>query len=158
MTTNQRPGPTWTNRMLLDAVLMCAFGIFFCVGCSRAPSLYPVEGRVIFKGKDVSGATVTFHPKDGDPVKSLRSTGFTGEDGTFKLSTGDKLGAPAGPYVVTLIWTKEVPTKQKKGEMNFNMTVETYDGFDGAYAEMTRSKIEVSVKAGENKLEPFRLE
>lgn len=132
--------------------------LFFGAGCSKGPALHPVVGKVTFKGKDVGGATVIFHPKEGDPVKTPRSTGFTAEDGTFKLMTGDKAGAPAGAYKVTFLWTKEVPNKGKKGEINMNMTVETYDGFDGAYSELARSKIEVTVKAGDNKLEPFKLD
>jgi hypothetical protein len=131
---------------------------FFCVGCSKEPALYPVEGKVIFKGKEVGGATVIFHPKDGDPVKSHRSVGMTGDDGTFKLKTGDQSGAPAGTYKVTLLCSKELPAAKKKREMNMNMSVETHDFFEGAYAEIGKSKIEVTVKAGDNKLEPFRLD
>jgi hypothetical protein len=158
MTANQRRQPAWTKRMLVDAVVLFALAAFLGAGCSTGPTLNPVEGKVTYKGKEAAGATVIFHPKDGDPVKSPRSTGLTAEDGTFKLSTGDKLGAPAGTYVVTLIWSKEVPSKQKKGELNFNMAPETYDVFDGAYADISKSKIQISVKAGSNKLEPFRLE
>src|SRR5687767_4761208 len=105
------------------------------VGCSQGPALYPVEGKVLFKGKEAAGATVTFHPKEGDPVKSPRSVGFTGADGTFKLTTVEKPGAPAGAYVVTMIWSKDLPNDKKKGEINMNMTVESYDVFGGAYAE-----------------------
>jgi hypothetical protein len=131
---------------------------FFCIGCSKGPELYPVEGKVLFKGKEVDGVTVIFHPKDGDPVKSHRSTGITVGDGTFKLKTGDKLGAPAGTYKVTLICSKELPAAKKKREMNMNMSIETQDFFEGAYAEIGKSKIEVSGKSGDNKLGPFRLE
>ena len=125
-------------------------------GCSQGPTLYPVEGKVIFKGKEAGGATVTFHPKEGDRVKTEPSVGFTTEDGTFKLNTGKKSGAPAGTYVVTMFWSKDVPNDKNKG--GFNMTVETNDVFGGAYEEIAKSKIEVTIKAGDNKLEPFRLE
>jgi len=134
------------------------FAGFLSLACSQGAVLYPVEGKVIFKGKEAGGATVVFHPKEGDPVKTPRSVGFTAEDGTFKLKTGEKSGAPAGTYRVTMIWSKDVPTGKKKGEMNMNMTVETYDVFDGAYAEMGKSKIDITIKPGENKLEPFRID
>ena len=132
--------------------------ILVCTACSSGPTLHPVKGKVLFKGKEVAGATVTFHPKEGDPIKTPRSVGLTAEDGTFKVMTQKKAGAPAGDYMVTLIWTKEVPSNKKKGEINMNMTVETYDVFVGAYEDLRKSKIEVAVKAGENNLEPFRLE
>ena len=148
-----------TGRFWLYGVQLFIFAALVGVGCSKGPALYPVQGKVIFKGKDVGGATVIFHPKDGDPVKSHRSVGLTADDGTFKLSTGDKLGAEAGTYKVTLIWTKEVPPAAgKKKEINLNMSAETYDVFQGSFAELSKSKIEVSIKAGDNKLEPFRLE
>ena len=147
-----------TNRSWLPGAFFLALASFHGLACSSGPTLYPVEGKVMHKGKEAEGVTVTFHPKEGDPVKVPRSIGFTRADGTFKLTTVEKSGAPAGAYVVTMIWQKEVPPDKKKGEMNMSMGVETYDALDGAYAEISKSKIEITIKAGDNKLEPIRLE
>lgn len=131
---------------------------FQSLACSQGPTLYPVEGKVLHKGKEAEGITVTFHLKGGDLVKTPRSVGFTSSDGTFKLSTLEKRGAPAGAYLVTATWSKVVPKERKKGEINMGMGDETYDALDGVYAEMSNSKIEITIKAGDNKLEPIRLE
>src|SRR6185369_11070031 len=97
---------------------------------SGSKTLYPVEGKVVHKGKEINGAVVTFHPKDGDPVTAIRPIGLTGEDGKFKLTTGQNPGAPAGEYIVTFIWPKEKEaTKKEKKVMTMNMGADTYDFF-----------------------------
>ena len=75
----------WLHGLLL--VTLAAF-----LGCCSKAALHPVEGKVIYK--ESTAGTVTFHPKDGDPVKSHVSTAspLTMD---FQVSTGDKLGAPA---------------------------------------------------------------
>ena len=134
------------------------FLFVLCVSCAKGPVLYPVNGKVLYKGKEVNGAVVTFHPKGADPVTAIRPVGLTGEDGTFKLTTGQHVGAPAGEYVVTFIWPKEVTAKKKTTELDFNMGSETYDVLAGAYADVGKSKIKVEIKQRETKLGPFKLD
>lgn len=129
---------------------------FCCLACSAGDTLNPVEGKVVSKDGPVRGAVVTFHPKGADPITAVRPVGFTKDDGTFTLSTGPKEGAPAGEYVVTFIWPKDVPTKGKKA-LSTDMTPESRDVFDGAYADPARSTFPVEIKRGPNKLEPFFL-
>ena len=64
--------------------------------------------------------------------------GRSGEDGSFKLTTGDKEGAPAGEYVVTVICPEE--TKMPKGKIS-TAPPESKDRFEGAYANPTASKL-----------------
>src|SRR5207244_3219066 len=116
------------------------------------------QGKVRFKNEAVKGAMVTFHPKDVDPVKSIRSTGVTKEDGSFTLTTGDKERAVAGEYVVTLIWPKETPGKAKKPlGTDWSGVPDTPDFLAGAYADVSKSSFKVEIKPGPNKLEPFVL-
>ncbi len=117
-------------------------------------SLNPVSGKVRFQGQPLAGALVTFHPKNADDLNIPRPTGLTKEDGTFSLTTGQKDGAPAGDYVVTLICS-EIPKKGSKGIVTGG--VDTVDRLKGAYAEVSSSKITVTIRNGENELETFDL-
>jgi hypothetical protein len=108
----------------------------------------------MYQNKPLSGATVTFHPKDNKDLKAIPPTGFTAEDGTFTLTTGDKNGAIAGDYIVTIICS-EVANKDSKVISTGGQ--ETEDRLKGAYASRDNSKITIQIKAGPNQLEPFDL-
>jgi hypothetical protein len=140
--------PRWRWLVLLPAL--------GCLSCSGSGTLYPVQGRVFHKDQPLKGALVTFHPKGTNEVSAVRPVGLTGEDGTFTLTTGQKEGAPAGTYVVTVICSEEVPRDRKKG---FSTEApDTRDRFQGAYANREKSKLEVEIKKSANQLEPFRLQ
>src|SRR5262249_21010097 len=126
-----------------------------CLGCSSSEPLYPVRGRVLYKNEPAKGVLVTFHLKGADPVKAVRPVGHTGEDGTFTLSTGANEGAAAGEYVVTFIWSEEVAPKAK-GYVS-TAPPEVRDRLQGTYANAAASKLQATIKAGENQLEPFQL-
>lgn len=124
------------------------------VSCSGSGKLNPVQGKVLYKNEPLKGALVTFHPKGKDDPKAHRPTAQTKEDGTFTVMTGDREGAPAGEYVVTIICS-EVPESGKKV---FSTTgPETRDRLGGAYANRDNSRITAQVKQGPNQLEPFDL-
>ena len=68
-------------------------------GCGGG--LNEVTGKVTLDGKPVKGLEVTFTPKD--PTIGTTAIGYTQADGTYKLHyPGDKTGAPAGEYIVTI--------------------------------------------------------
>ena len=48
------------NPVSLASRIIVFFAIIFCVGCSSGSKLYPVEGKVLYKGKEANGAVVTF--------------------------------------------------------------------------------------------------
>jgi hypothetical protein len=123
------------------------------VSCSGTGALHPVQGKVIYKSSPLSGALVTFHPKGSDDLKAVRPTGLTTEDGSFTLTTGEKEGAPAGEYVVTIICSEQI---RPKGGISA-APPETRDRLGGAYAKREASRIVVEVKSGANQLEPFDL-
>jgi hypothetical protein len=120
--------------------------------------MYPVEGKVLYKGKEISKAVVTFHPKGGDPVTAQRPTGLTGDDGTFKLSTGSVAGAPSGDYIVTFVWLKDPPAGKAPKGMVMGSQPEPIDGFEGAFNDASKSKHTITIKNEANKLAPFNLE
>src|SRR5262245_1118276 len=127
------PGPSraWRWLALLPAL--------FCLSCSGSGSaLNPVKGKVLYKNQPIKGALVTFHPKGHTDINTVRPTGLTREDGTFNVTTGQKEGAPAGEYVVTLICSEE-----KKGKKVGTEPAETRDRFGGTYAKPESSKIQV---------------
>jgi hypothetical protein len=121
--------------------------------CSGGDSLNPVSGKVLHQKQPLPGALVTFHPKNS-ALNAPRPTGLTKEDGSFTLTTGDKEGAPAGDYTITIICS-EIPKKESKVFMTGG--VDTVDRLKGTYANMAESKIHVTVKSGDNLLEPFDL-
>jgi hypothetical protein len=127
-----------------------------CFSCSGGKSnLNAVEGKVLDKeGKPAKGAVVTFHPKQGaDDIRTILPVGLAGEDGTFKVTTGQDDGAAAGDYIVTIIWPEEV--KKPKG---FSTELpDSKDRLQGRYADRSRSTFKVEIKKGANQLEPFTL-
>lgn len=137
-------------RCSLLAACVCLSGL----SCSERDKLHPVQGKVLYKNQPLSGALVTFHAKGADDLKADPPVGQTSDDGTFTLMTGQKTGARAGEYVVTIICS-ETPAS-KPGQISTG-EVETQDRLKGAYAERTGSKITVTIKPGNNQLEPFDL-
>src|SRR5215469_13269997 len=77
-------------------------------GCSKGVSLktVPVSGKVTLNNQPLAGATVTFLSQAEKATTT--STGVTGADGTYKLSTmasGRDVvdGAPPGNYKVIVV-------------------------------------------------------
>jgi hypothetical protein len=124
------------------------------LSCSGGGALTSVQGKVLYKGQPLSGALVTFHPKEGADMNVTLPTGFTKEDGTFTLTTGQKEGAAPGEYVVTVICS-EVPKTAKK--VFSTGGPETQDRLGGAYAHREKSRITATIKKGVNNLDPFDL-
>lgn len=134
---------------------LIAVALFSGLSCSESGStLHPVQGKVLLNNSPLAGALVTLHPKDGADIRTIPSTGLSKEDGTFTIMTGDKAGAPAGTYVVTIICSEVV--KGKEGVISTGPP-ETQDRLKGAYADRAKSTITVEVKKGNNQLEPFDL-
>lgn len=71
------------------------------IGCGGRGKLVKVEGKVTLNGAPVKGAQVTLIPVSGEGEKP---SGFTGDDGTFRLSTfSSNDGAPPGDYKVIVV-------------------------------------------------------
>ncbi len=84
----------WMLRLALLAVALSA------AGC-RSGGLQDVTGKVTFDGKPLAGLEVRFEPVD--PTVGTTAIGYTVADGTYRLHyPGDKTGAPAGEYKVSI--------------------------------------------------------
>jgi hypothetical protein len=83
------------------------------LACSQTPEgrppVYPIKGKVLYKGKPITGGTVVFERDGGDPPESkaipgsgpFRATGRIEADGSFGLQAfPDAEGVPAGWYKV----------------------------------------------------------
>ncbi len=74
--------------LCLTAVLALA-----CASCSSKNKLYPVSGKVTYRGSPASGATVFFHHLGGDTMNDHTIMGIVQEDGSFELVCGSGKGA-----------------------------------------------------------------
>jgi hypothetical protein len=121
-----------------------------CGGGISAPRTAPVAGTVTVKGKPAAGVRVTFHPRFDMGSVKFTPSGETGQDGRFTLSTAaPNDGAPPGEYAVTF----ELPrVSADKGGREIEV-----DAWKGKYADPATGT-KVTVRKGENQLEPFRLD
>jgi len=104
------------NRFYLSKVLRAcaAMGFMFLSGCGGGdkwvegrPPVYPVSGQVMYQGKPLEGASVTFSPVEGEGSE-FGASGQTNAEGRYSLTTFTQDdGAPAGRYHVTV--TKATP-------------------------------------------------
>lgn len=74
-------------------------------GCSRGPKLIEVEGELKLRGKPLPGVIVCFVPDAEAGTLGPRSTGWTDEQGHFRLTCDKpyKPGAVEGKHRVILL-------------------------------------------------------
>ena len=148
--------PRAVARLASGVVL--AAGLLAAGACSSAgPKLNPVTGKVLHNGQPAAGAIVTFHPEDSAGLETVTSTGVTGDDGTFTLSTGPDKGAKEGKYIVTVMYPDPKKKPTEKQMMTGATVLDAPDVFGGKYMSREKSQLKAEVKPGENKLEPFDL-
>jgi hypothetical protein len=133
-------------------VLLACLALFLPSCGNRRKPVFTVTGQVLdAKQKPAVGAMVIFHPSPIDPKDTLKPLGFVGDEGKFALTTYDQGdGAPAGDYVITVIWPmpRKTPFDPEGG-----------DQLQGRYANPERStlKFKVEGKPG-NEVPPIRLQ
>jgi len=140
------------SRIGFLLVTMAAVGT---TSCSSGGGLQPVQGRVMVGDKAAAGAQVMFHPEGGD-INSVPATGTAGLDGTFALTTGAKVGAAPGKYVVTVVWPdpSKKPTEQ---QAMMGLAPDAPDLLAGRYAARQKSPLRAEIKPGQNTLDTFDL-
>jgi hypothetical protein len=150
-------------RMMLSLkVSKIAIGCLLVASCGCGASedkrmmVYPAVGTVTVKGKPAEGAQVVFFAAD----ESLRGpdhplpTGVAGPDGKFKLSSyGVNDGAPAGEYLVTVVW----PEPAKGGDAETEAQP-AGDRLKSRYAAPSPSGLKATVSASPTELAPFELQ
>lgn len=81
-------------------------GVFFAAlavfGCGHDDELTPVRGRVFYHDQPMPGGTIVFTPDVERGGRGPLAIGEIGADGRYSLRSGDKLGAVAGWYRVTI--------------------------------------------------------
>jgi hypothetical protein len=122
-------------------------------------AVYPVEGKVLFQGKPLAGADVSFYPADeskyGESVP--RPTGQTDAEGRFRLMTytqGD--GAPAGAYIVTVSGLAR-PSSEPGSLLDPKRFMAKTDVLNGRFVDPKTSGLKAEVKEGNNSITPFEL-
>jgi hypothetical protein len=97
----------------------------------------PVKGRVMFNGKPVADASLTFSPlgAEGQKETGKSGTGYTDANGYFELSTFKNYdGALIGNHSVTVMLpdthpakckrSKQLPLEVKPGENEFTVEMD----------------------------------
>jgi hypothetical protein len=96
---------TRSASLYLAAVCLCG-SLALVAGCgdSGGSKLLPVVGKVTVDGKPLTTGTgkISFRPVKGSATP-LEPAADIEEDGTYRLSTGGKEGAPPGRYQVLVV-------------------------------------------------------
>ena len=116
-------------------------------GCSekRVP-VYPVAGKVTYKGQPPVGASVVLHPAKSGDTSDVTPTGTVKDDGSFAITSyepGD--GAPQGEYVATIEWYKY---QKDLGGAGPNV-------IPSKYVSAKTSPVKVSVSGGPAQIAPI---
>jgi hypothetical protein len=141
----------WTRRRLPALVLLTGVAVLAllsdsCGKAGRKP-VYPVRGQVMVGGRPAPQAFVVFHPVGDDDPQATRPYGHAGTDGSFTLTTYDPGdGAPAGDYVVTIVWPGPAAPNQ-----------DPPDRLKGRFLDPKTSPLRATVQKGPTEIEPFRL-
>jgi hypothetical protein len=143
-----------TSRWIgLALIAGWAVGFTGCGDPNAAGSLkvYPVKGQVLLPdGKPLASGRVVLVSKE----KAVEFTGQIGSDGNFEIKTSYGDGAPEGTYKVRIEYDdpNQAPVKGKASRRNVSNLP-----FAAKYTEEASSDLSVTVKPGDNVLEPFKL-
>jgi hypothetical protein len=122
---------------------LCA-ALAVLAGCDRGPTLVPVTGKVLYKGKPLEFGSVMFQPSSGQPA-----VGEIHADGTFTLSTfGPNDGAVVGSHKVRIACYESQnpsavkgPGEQSLGKLLIPMKYTLFDQ-SGLTAEVREDRTE----------------
>jgi hypothetical protein len=121
-----------------------------CASCN-INNIYPVSGKVMYRGSPASGAVVFFNRQGSYLINEPVIMGIVQEDGSFELVCGSLgKGAPPGDYNVLIEWKPISP--QSKGRPQHGP-----DKLKGRYADPKNPLLHAAVAAKSNVLPPFDL-
>jgi len=85
-------------------------------GCTKStgPKLYPVRGKVTYKGAPVDGANVMFRSVDGN----ASGAGRTDASGVYQITSQWGSGLPEGDYLVSITKFEERPIVEEEETYN----------------------------------------
>ena len=120
-------------------------------GCGEptysTPTVYPVKGQILLSdGKPLTSGHVVLVSNQG-----MEFPGKVGSDGRFSIKSGAGDGAPEGEYKVRIDPELQPVSagRAQKGAANLP--------FPAKYASETTSDLKVTIRPGENDLEPMKL-
>ena len=121
-----------------------------CASCGRT-TIYPVSGKVTYKGSPASGAAVFFYRQGADSVNEPAIMGIVQDDGSFELVCGSLgKGAPAGDYDVVIEWKTAVSKGKGRPQRG-------PDKLKGRFADPKQPLLHAKVEAKTNELPAFEL-
>ncbi len=137
-------------------------------GCGNPAGLFPVSGKVLYRGEPAAGAVVYLHRQDkSGPSNPSIPYGIVEDDGSFEVMTEDVgYGATPGSYIVLVEWRDnsgdrvDVPTGKGKGKIKKVKRTRIRSGSDrlkGRYFDISKPLLRAEVKAETNRLAPFEL-
>lgn len=137
-------------------------GLALLIGSCSNNKLYPVSGKVTYKGSSAPGAVVSFHRQGGEAGKEPLILGIVQEDGSFELMCGYLgKGAPPGHYHVLIEWKRLLgPCTCAGGPASIQEKRRHQSGPDvlqGRYADPKNPRFQVTIKAERNELPLFEL-
>ncbi|AWM39954.1 hypothetical protein GobsT_16500 [Gemmata obscuriglobus] len=134
-------------RIWLTMAAVCA--ALAAAGCgSKRPGevpVYPVKGRVTFRGEPMPHAVVTFYPLGQPFAQALKCRANADPDGNYRLTTYElNDGAPEGEYGVILYVPPAPPEPHALEVPN------PPDRLKGAYLDPAKSKLRYTVRPEPN--------
>jgi len=130
---------------------MVFLALFLAIGCGQSgPKLHPVRGTVLVNKQPAAEALVFMHRKGRTSLEEQVPFGKADKDGSFKVINGNSgEGAPEGDYTLTVYW----PDMSKPEDGNGGRP----DALNGAYDKVAQSKLNFTVKAGQNTIPTLEL-
>jgi hypothetical protein len=139
------------RKTLLLSVFVASISV--CSGCGNS-GLYPVRGKVLYRGEPAVGATVTLVRKGvTDRMQEQTPQGVVGDDGSFSVACPLGAGALPGDYAVLVEW--KVGAGKTKGR---SPGLNAPDRLNRRYLDPERPLLTATVGAKTNTLPPFEVE
>jgi hypothetical protein len=125
-------------------------------GDSGKVKVYPVSGKVLYRGEPAAGAEVIFYKKSADgAAATVQPAGRVQDDGSFRVTTfTDGDGAPAGDYGIGIVWRRPVDARGNPVRKSGGLYPDFFGEF---YANSTNPQFHTEVKPGTNELPTFDL-
>jgi hypothetical protein len=134
-------------------IVPCATSLLVlsCAACESGSNLYPVSGKVTYKGAPAAGAAVFFHRQGGDSTPAPAIVGIVQEDGSFELMCGSLgKGAPPGEYAVLIEWKRVTIPGKTRSQVG-------PDKLRGRFADLRHPRLRATVDARATHLPPIEL-
>lgn len=134
-------------------VLLLVGGLLITSGCGKKTRpgelpVYPVKGRVTYKGEPMPFAVITFYPADQPFATALKSRATADKDGYYELTTYERNdGAPEGQYGAVLYVPLKEPDPYELEVAN------PPDRLKHAYLLPAKSKLRYTVRAEPNNID-----